>query len=132
MTNKCYNGVLYPCQCLELGYLIRYQAGEDPQASLFLNGELAPTCSEEPACTGATTTDSTTTDGTTTADVGTTLNIDHDCETDPCHKDAICIVDGAGYLCECQPSFNATGVDLNDSSSNETACQVFALVNLMQ
>ena len=23
MTNKCYNGRLYPCQCLEFGYLIR-------------------------------------------------------------------------------------------------------------
>ena len=26
LKNKCFNGVLYPCQCLELGYLIRYLA----------------------------------------------------------------------------------------------------------
>ena len=25
VTNKCYNGRLYPCQCLEFGYLIRWQ-----------------------------------------------------------------------------------------------------------
>ena len=24
VTNKCYNGRLYPCQCLEFGYLIRW------------------------------------------------------------------------------------------------------------
>ena len=24
LTNKCFNNILYPCQCLELGFLIRY------------------------------------------------------------------------------------------------------------
>ena len=32
LTNKCFNNELYPCQCLELGYLIRYQPGNNPSA----------------------------------------------------------------------------------------------------
>ena len=122
LSNKCYNGILYPCQCLELGYLIRYQSGDtDPQPAFFLNGEEAPTCSEEPACTGVTTTDSTTVEDATTI-AGTTAG--HICESDPCHPDAFCDEDGDNHLCICPPNFNKTGVDLYDSSSNETACEV--------
>ena len=25
LTNKCYNGVVYPCQCLQIGFLLRCQ-----------------------------------------------------------------------------------------------------------
>ena len=28
VTNKCYNGRLYPCQCLEFGYLIRFDSSQ--------------------------------------------------------------------------------------------------------
>ena len=35
LTNKCFNNELYPCQCLELGYLIRYQPGNNPSAGSY-------------------------------------------------------------------------------------------------
>ena len=117
LSNKCYNGILYPCQCLELGYLIRYQSGDKPQPEFFFNGEEAPSCSDEPACTGVTTTidDAATIAGTTAG---------HICESDSCHPDALCEEDEGNHLCICPPNFNETGVDLYDSSSNETACEV--------
>ena len=124
LTNKCYNGILYPCQCLELGYLIRHQAGEDPQAMYFLNGELAPACSEEPPCTGATTADPSTTTG-ATADIENDPPI-HRCESSPCHPDAICdpLEGFSNYTCICPVASNETGVDLYDSSSTDTGCTV--------
>merc|ERR1712110_342297 len=42
VTNRCYNGQLYPCQCLELGYLVRHQPGYNPATTYSLNNVSAP------------------------------------------------------------------------------------------
>ena len=69
LTNKCYNGIVYPCQCLEIGFLIRYKAHhllfrplsrystellEHPNATFTFNGSPAPTCSSQPDCSTGT------------------------------------------------------------------------------
>merc|ERR1711962_1234606 len=121
VTNKCYNGRLYPCQCLEFGYLIRF-SGAYPTANISFNGVAAPACPSEPTCNGVATTTPQPTTTTTTTSTTTTAEAPHPCESDPCHQDALCLVVGAGYNCTCVPSFVETGVDLFNSSSTETAC----------
>ena len=60
ITNKCYNGLLYGCQCLELGFIVRYPAYSDPSFQLTFNSRLLDTCSQEPECnTGEETTTTT-------------------------------------------------------------------------
>ena len=69
LTNKCYNGIVYPCQCLEIGFLIRYKAHHlllqplfrystellaYPNATFTFNGSPAPTCSSQPDCSTGT------------------------------------------------------------------------------
>ena len=87
VTNRCYNGELYPCQCLELGYLIRHQPGYNPATVYSLNNVTAPTCPEEPACSVQRTT---ATFPSTEASAET-----HSCVvSSPCHPDALCTATG--------------------------------------
>ena len=117
MTSKCYNNVLYACQCLELGYLVKHEAGVNPQANFIYNGSPVPLCPDKPLCNGVI--------PTAEPASSTPLNVDpdpeHPCLADlsPCHPEAICLVEtGVSFNCTCPPSFNHTGADLFDSTSN--------------
>ncbi len=50
IDNKCYNGQLYSCQCLELGIIMRYLRYTDPTIDISLNGMYLPACISEPEC----------------------------------------------------------------------------------
>ena len=50
IDNKCYNGQLYSCQCLELGIIMRYLRYTDPTVDISLNGVYLPPCLSEPEC----------------------------------------------------------------------------------
>ena len=84
----------------------------------------APACPSEPLCDGVETTTAQPTTTTTTTMTTTTAELPHPCESDPCHPDAICLVVGDGFNCSCAPTFVETGVDLFNSTSTETACEL--------
>ena len=96
VTNRCYNGQLYPCQCLELGYLVRHSPGYNPASTFALNDVTAPPCSEEPACSVVkTTTSSTVTSGSSSTTGSSASSANHSCViSSPCHPDALCTVTG--------------------------------------
>ena len=50
ITNKCYNGVLYGCQCLEVGLILRYMQYSDPSFQLDFNTVSLDICTEAPDC----------------------------------------------------------------------------------
>ena len=50
ITNKCYNSHLYACQCLELGFIVRYPSYSDPSFLLDFNSQRLDICPEEPVC----------------------------------------------------------------------------------
>merc|ERR1712106_220196 len=127
VTSKCYNNILYACQCLELGYLVKHEAGLSPQASILYNGIPVPSCLEQPMCNGA---PQAAEQVEVTSQTALVVDEDpeHPCLADPspCHPEAICLVIGEKdlYNCTCPPNFIHTGADLFDSGSNTTACQV--------
>jgi len=54
LTSKCYNGNLYPCQCLEIGFLVRFACEQTslPSSVITFNGVPAPPCLGAPLCNG--------------------------------------------------------------------------------
>ena len=93
VTNRCYNGQLYPCQCLELGYLVRHSPGYNPAAVFALNNITAPPCSQEPGCSVVKTTSTTST--ASVSSTASTSSANHSCViSSPCHPDALCTVTG--------------------------------------
>jgi hypothetical protein len=54
VVNKCYNGLLYPCQCLEVGMILRYPAYTDPTFDVDFNQlGILPICADQPDCEGS-------------------------------------------------------------------------------
>ena len=94
VTNRCYNGELYPCQCLELGYLIRHQPGYNPNTLYSLNNVSAPTCPEEPSCSKLKSATTPSLETSTETPAG-----DHPCVvSSPCHPEALCTATGDPVL----------------------------------
>ncbi|XP_023337576.1 uncharacterized protein LOC111708430 [Eurytemora carolleeae] len=52
ITNNCYNGRLYACQCLEISYLVRHKYGVELGFNLTFNSVLFSTCDQSPDCSG--------------------------------------------------------------------------------
>ena len=67
ITNKCYNGVLYGCQCLEVGMILRYEKYLDPSFTLDFNSISLDLCTEPPDCDETAMADVTTDSSLTTA-----------------------------------------------------------------
>ena len=50
IDNKCYNGLLYSCQCLEVGVIMRYCFKSSPNFTVTFNGIKLNNCPKEPSC----------------------------------------------------------------------------------
>ena len=54
ISSKCYNHMVYSCQCLVIPYLARHQAGVTTSYTITFNNQEIEMCDQEPEC-GATT-----------------------------------------------------------------------------
>merc|ERR1711971_1161205 len=125
LTNKCFNNILYPCQCLELGYLIRYAPGFNPQAEFSLNGAPAPACEEAPACSGVTTTMAPSSVVSAEDDHGCTVN-------GTCPEGTLCTVTGENfndYTCNCPQTSIQSGSGSNITCTANTTSLLRSLDN---
>ena len=66
VTSKCYNNLVFACQCLQIGYLVKHETNLIPNTDILYNGAAVPPCADKPLCNGASPNSTTTTTTTTT------------------------------------------------------------------
>ena len=50
ITSKCYNGIIFPCQCLSFDYIVRHHGTAPENVQFYFNGENLPACNEPLDC----------------------------------------------------------------------------------
>jgi len=103
LTNKCYNGKVYHCQCFKLGIIVRYCSEMEgyPVPRIYWNSAQAPTCASMPDCDAKATTPS----------LGCN-SMDSACPG----FDAVCEIPGHGNCAWCD------GMDCKTGCASDTNC----------